>query len=222
MDAYATSSMRSCLRPRHCRHCSPSSTRPGHIRTLPGRPVDPDLAALTGHRHQAQIVAPVEVDTAGDDRFTLQIVVAYCNGKTQQEIASSYGVHVQTVRKRLRDAGVMVRDHLAVLTRGEIATIQTEHANGTSARELGRRYSVAHTTILRHLHRPQSGNEVTPTRLRAVASATLCNDTSPSRTTAPPTIHHGAPKKIDADQERCAATRMHTTRNEVPPQGLEP
>lgn len=81
----------------------------------------------------------------------LRIVVDYCNGATQQQIAARYGVHVQTIRKVLRDAGVSVRDHRAVLTRDEIRTIRMAHAQGTSARELSRRYGVAHTTILRHL-----------------------------------------------------------------------
>jgi len=60
-------------------------------------------------------------------------------------------VHVQTIRKLLRDAGVSVRDHRAVLTQDDIRAIRMAHDQGTGARELSRWYSVAHTTILRHL-----------------------------------------------------------------------
>jgi DNA invertase Pin-like site-specific DNA recombinase len=78
-------------------------------------------------------------------------VVEYCSGATQQQITARYGVHVQTIRKILRDAGVSVRDHRAVFTREEIHTIRTAHAQGTSAHELDRQYGVAHTTVLRYL-----------------------------------------------------------------------
>ena len=51
----------------------------------------------------------------------------------------------------LRDVGVSVRDHRAVLTQNDIRTIRVAHDQGASARELGRRCGLAHTTILRHL-----------------------------------------------------------------------
>jgi hypothetical protein len=46
----------------------------------------------------------------------LQIVVAYCNGSTQEEIAATYGIHVQTVRTRLREVGVNTEDFRAALS----------------------------------------------------------------------------------------------------------
>lgn len=90
-----------------------------------------------------------DLSTPSDDSFTLRVVVDYCNGATQQQIADSRGVHVQTIRKVLRDAGVVVREHRATFTHDEIAAIQAARSQGVSARELGRRYNVAHTTILR-------------------------------------------------------------------------
>lgn len=84
-------------------------------------------------------------------RFVLRIVVDYCNGATQQQIAVSAGVHVQTIRAILREAGVVTREHLATLTRDEVRDLRRMHHGGMSARELGRRFGVAHTTILRHL-----------------------------------------------------------------------
>jgi IS30 family transposase len=82
----------------------------------------------------------------------LQIIVAYCNGSTQQQIATKLDVHVQTIRSTLRVAGVKLSDRNTTFSDNELQTIRRLHAEGTSARELGRRYGVAHTTILRQLH----------------------------------------------------------------------
>lgn len=76
---------------------------------------------------EGQAAAAQESDQRAFDDFTLRIVVDYCNGATQQQIAARYGVHVQTIRKILRDAGVSVRDHHAVLTRDEIHAIRMAH-----------------------------------------------------------------------------------------------
>lgn len=81
----------------------------------------------------------------------LGIVVAYCNGSTQQQIASAHGVHVKTVRATLRESGVKMIEHNATFSAEELQSIRRLHADGVSARELGRRYGVAHTIILRRL-----------------------------------------------------------------------
>lgn len=86
-----------------------------------------------------------------DLRFVLATVVAYCNGATQQQIATTHGLHVQTIRAILREAGVKVNEHNSTFTEDKLQVIRRLHADGVSARELGRRYRVAHTTILRHL-----------------------------------------------------------------------
>jgi len=83
----------------------------------------------------------------------LQIVVAYCNGYTKEQIASTYGLHVQTVRTRLREAGVNTEGSRAALSPQDKNTLQELHRRGQSARQLARRYSVAHTTVLRVLER---------------------------------------------------------------------
>lgn len=84
-------------------------------------------------------------------RFMLAIVVAYCNGATQQQIATAHGLHVQTIRALLREAGVKIGERNATLTEDELQIIRRLRTDGVSARELGRRYGVAHTTILRQL-----------------------------------------------------------------------
>ena len=83
----------------------------------------------------------------------LQIVVAYCNGSTQAEIAAALGMHVQTVRARLHDAGVHVQVSRAALGPAEQEAVRRLHRQGQRARQLARRYGVAHTTVLRILKR---------------------------------------------------------------------
>jgi len=51
----------------------------------------------------------------------------------------------------LRDAGVRLSERNTTFGDDELQTIRRLHADGISARKLGRRYSVAHTTILRQL-----------------------------------------------------------------------
>lgn len=46
----------------------------------------------------------------------LPVVTDYANGLTQIQIAEKHGLRVQTVRKRLTQAGVDTRAHLRVLT----------------------------------------------------------------------------------------------------------
>lgn len=60
-------------------------------------------------------------------------------------------MHVQTIRATLRNAGVKLNERNATFSDDELQTIRRLHADGVSARELGRRYGVAHTTILRQL-----------------------------------------------------------------------
>ena len=81
----------------------------------------------------------------------LRVVVAYCNGSTQVQIAASHGMHVQTVRARLREAGVFMHEQRAALSFEERESMRRLHRNGQSARQLARRYGVTHTTVLRLL-----------------------------------------------------------------------
>ncbi len=60
-------------------------------------------------------------------------------------------MHVKTIRATLRNAGVKLSERNTTFSDDELQIIRRLHAGGVSARELGRRYSVAHTTILRHL-----------------------------------------------------------------------
>jgi len=95
--------------------------------------------------------ATAEVPLASRERLMLRVVVDYCNGLTQVEVASKYGLHVQTVRRLLQQSGVSMRDHRAALSAADVETIRIARSRGVSLRELGRRYSVSHTTILRSL-----------------------------------------------------------------------
>ena len=84
-------------------------------------------------------------------RELLHIVVAYCNGATQEEIALTCGTHVQTVRARLRSAGAQTVRARRALADADIEEIRRLHRSGQSARQLARRYGVAHTTVLRYV-----------------------------------------------------------------------
>lgn len=92
-----------------------------------------------------------EAPLASRERLMLRVVVDYCNGLTQVEVASKYGLHVQTVRRLLQRSGVSMHDHRAALSATDLATIRIAHSRGVSLREFGRRYSVSHTTTLRRL-----------------------------------------------------------------------
>lgn len=83
----------------------------------------------------------------------LNMVVDYANGMTQQEIARKHGLHVQTVRKRLDAAGVVTRARGGALTEADLDEARSLLAAGVSAREVGRRMGVAHTTLLRAIQR---------------------------------------------------------------------
>ena len=101
---------------------------------------------------------PAQVDTAreGSPGGTLAMVVAYGNGATQAEIAAARGMHVQTVRRRLMEAGVLLRDQSTTLSLEKQADARARHAAGDSAREIGRHLGVAHTTIRRLLCSPET------------------------------------------------------------------
>ncbi|MGY5318217.1 helix-turn-helix domain-containing protein [Neomicrococcus lactis] len=121
------------------------------LSSLRGHQADPAPPRTQRSRQRAKAGTPV-AEPKGRHDSMLQVVVAYCNGSTQQQIATKLGVHVQTIRSTLRDAGVKLSERNATFSDDELQIIRRLSADGVSARELGRRYGVAHTTILRQLH----------------------------------------------------------------------
>ena len=83
----------------------------------------------------------------------IPLVVDYANGMTQAEIAEKHGVHVQTVRKRLRAAGVDTRLRRRALDSADLQEAQELLDSGLSSREAARKFGVSHTTLLRSLRR---------------------------------------------------------------------
>lgn len=83
----------------------------------------------------------------------LGMVVDYANGMTQAEIACKHGLHVQTVRKRLKSAGVVARTHRTALTDQELIEARTLLDGGSSTRKIAQQFGVTHTTLLRSLRR---------------------------------------------------------------------
>lgn len=108
----------------------------------------------------------------------LPLVTDYANGLTQVQIAEKHGLHVQTVRKRLVQAGVNTRAHLRVLTDDDLRQARKAMKEGASAREIARGLGVAHTTLLRALERVD-GPLMSPSRTTATDDS---GTGSPSRT----------------------------------------
>ncbi|KTS70340.1 hypothetical protein NS206_00270 [Microbacterium testaceum] len=81
------------------------------------------------------------------------MVVDYANGMTQEEIARKHGLHIQTVRKRLKAAGVVTRSHSTALTVQDMDEARGLLDADLSVREAARRLGVAHTTLLRAIRR---------------------------------------------------------------------
>ncbi|MBF9337556.1 helix-turn-helix domain-containing protein [Microbacterium lacticum] len=124
---------------------SGEATRAASLRRTPANGV---RAPRTQRRENVALDDESEVQRL---RELLHIVVAYCNGATQEEIALTCGMHVQTVRARLRSAGVQTVRARRALADADIEEIRRLHHSGQSARQLARRYGVAHTTVLRYV-----------------------------------------------------------------------
>lgn len=65
----------------------------------------------------------------------LPLVVDYANGLTQVEIARKHRIHVQTVRKRLGEAGVRVREHNHALSDEDLWHARRLLEGGLASRE---------------------------------------------------------------------------------------
>lgn len=124
-------------------------------------------AILDGSRlDQAQPISHDETDQSSGTRSRLfasspgestsdilRMVVDYTNGMTQEEIARKHGIHIQTVRKRLKAAGVVTRSHSTALSKQDLDEARGLLDAGLSARDVARRLGVAHTTLLRAIRR---------------------------------------------------------------------
>lgn len=96
------------------------------------------------------------------------LVADYADGLTQVQIAKKHRLHVQTVRKRLIEAGIDTRARLRVLADEDLRAARLAKGDGASFREIARGLGVAHTTVIRSLARrheaPGSPLRTTPTR----------------------------------------------------------
>lgn len=92
----------------------------------------------------------------------LPLVVDYANGMTQAEIAAKHGLHIQTVRKRLTQAGVNSRERNRALDDEDLWRARRLIDSGVSVREVARQFGVAHTTLLRALKRAGSARSIPP------------------------------------------------------------
>ena len=85
----------------------------------------------------------------------LPLVVDYANGHTQVVIAHKHGMHVQTLRKRLHEAGVNTRVRTNALSDDDLRSAQAATSDGASVRAAARRLGVAHAALQRALRRAE-------------------------------------------------------------------
>lgn len=136
-----------------------------HDRGSQSRRREPEeLRAPRGARRGIQTRPPQVVRSA---KFP-QLVADDAEGLTQVQIAEKYGLHVQTVRKRLIAAGVDTHISLRALSDEELRAARVATGERASVREIARGLGIAHTTVTRSLTRrheaPESPSRTTPTR----------------------------------------------------------
>ena len=111
----------------------------GHADSKRARPKRPHV--------QQQLLSPKK------SQSLLPLVMDYANGLTQVEIARKHGMHVQTLRKRLHEAGVDTHARANALSDADLRSAQAAISDGASVRATARRLGVAHTTLQRALRR---------------------------------------------------------------------
>lgn len=93
-------------------------------------------------------------------------MVDYANGMNQVEIAKKHGIYVQTLRKRLHEAGVNTRARIIALGHVDLRSARDAISDGSSVRAAARRLQVARTTLQSALRRlgVQPGSPLRTTR----------------------------------------------------------
>ncbi len=121
------------------------------------------------------------------------LVADYANSLTQVQIAKKYGLHVQTVRRRLIEAGIDTRARLRVLADEDLRAVRAAKGEGASFREIARELGVAHTTVIRSMARCDDVSEsplrTTQTRSRT-SPAPVRQRMSQSSRVSPGSQHH--------------------------------
>ncbi len=103
----------------------------------------PSVTAEHPSSTRRRVKRTVRAETQGKvDSLTL--VVAYANGRTQEEIAKEYRLYIQTVRKRLHEAGIVTRLHATILSHEDLQLARSLLGQGKSARNVAQQLGVAH------------------------------------------------------------------------------
>lgn len=134
----------------HPRTSSRSCDRQGQSTDEPNSVAGPNPRRESTKQNRRTIAPGIEKARAS---VLLPPVVDYANGLTQAEIARKHGIHAQTLRKRLREAGVNTRVRVSALSENEVQSARAVISEGASVRAVARRLGVAHTTLLRALKR---------------------------------------------------------------------
>lgn len=165
------------------KHRGGGRRQPGH-NEAPMGPLRSDL-------RRAPRVRPVAPSAATTPTAFPALMADYADGLTQVQIAEKHGLHVQTVRKRLIEAGIDTRARLRVLADEDLRAARAAVDNGASLREIARGLGVAHTTVARSLARrheasrspsrtTQTRSRTTPTPVRARRSPLCTTSGTPS------------------------------------------
>lgn len=121
-------------------------------------PLHEGHAGARAHESTPRVQRPAPTPPLRNPQYTdglVQLVVDYANGLTQMEIAKKHGIHVQTVRKRLRDAGVNTRSRVRLLRSEQLDAARSAIADGASLRATAQSLGVSHTTLQRNLKQKQ-------------------------------------------------------------------
>lgn len=109
-------------------------------------PTAPSTAARRNHAPASpRTSAASSAKSARDAEALLALVVDYANG-----------IHVQTLRKRLQNAGVNTRARVRLLSSAQVEAARSAIADGAGLRATARQLDVSHTTLLRNLKQGQS------------------------------------------------------------------
>lgn len=111
----------------------------------PSRPVSPPRRDKRTEIEPDKSPEPVMTSSSVTE---VALVVDYANGMTEAEIAEKHGVHVQTVGKRLRAAGVDTRLRRRALSPADLQEAQDFLDSGLSSRDAAKKFGVSHTTLL--------------------------------------------------------------------------
>ncbi|WP_287015065.1 hypothetical protein [Gordonia sp. (in: high G+C Gram-positive bacteria)] len=121
-------------------------TRLIEVAPTPVVPTNPQLtqhSRTTSMSRQQRRLSPEQIES---------LVRDYRDGATASDLATTYGIHRQTVTKHIERSGGKTRS-LRSFEGARLERLITEYQAGLSTEALGRKYGVAGSTVARTLRR---------------------------------------------------------------------